>query len=152
MAYYISNDYLAHYGVKGMHWGVRKSRASSGVRTRIENHKSKKFFNQKYDNGAKKASTRVNIDRGTLNSMSADADRAITGLNKLRPRKTIDLSKYSDKELQQIVNRQQLEQRYYQLNPDKIDKGAAYLREVLQTGIAVGGLYLSYKALKLAKG
>jgi hypothetical protein len=24
MAYYIPNDYLAHHGVKGMHWGIRK--------------------------------------------------------------------------------------------------------------------------------
>ena len=28
----MSEDYMAHYGVKGMRWGVRKSRKSNGTR------------------------------------------------------------------------------------------------------------------------
>lgn len=30
--YYISNDYLAHHGVKGMHWGIRKAYERSAIR------------------------------------------------------------------------------------------------------------------------
>lgn len=36
MTYYISDDYLAHHGVKGMHWGIRKQRYQpSDVKSRV---------------------------------------------------------------------------------------------------------------------
>lgn len=89
-------------------------------------------------------------NRNDLQNTRQDADRFIEGSNRLRQvgRKKTDLSQYSDAELQKIVNRQQLEQRYNQLNPDKIDKGSAIMRESLQTAGAAAGLYLTYKTLK----
>jgi hypothetical protein len=34
-------DFLAHYGVKGMRWGVRKDQATSAVKSKVADVKSK---------------------------------------------------------------------------------------------------------------
>lgn len=143
----MSQYYLAHHGIFGQKWGKKNgppyplSNSDRSAAERKANPESKSSKEKK-----KPLSDRVS--RGNVNDIRSDADTAVRGIAKMIPRKQKDLSGYSDAELQKIVNRQRLEQQYNQLNPDKIDRGAEYLREGLQTAGAVAGLYLTYKTIK----
>lgn len=175
----MSTVYLAHFGINGMEWGKkngppyplknamrsaserkanRESKSSKAMREATIKSKTTKELKDDAERSENEAKYRKNhpvksdaMTRDTVNQVRSDADTVVRGVSKLIPRRQKDLSQYSDAELQKIVNRQQLEQRYNQLNPDKIDRGAEYIRETLQTAGAVAGLYLTYKTIKSFK-
>ena len=132
--------YLSHHGIMGMKWGKKNGppyplensqRSAEEKRSNPESASSKQMSG---GSSAPTAPSSSKVTRGDVAAVSNSASRAVSGVDKLIPRKRkTDLSKYSDKELQKIVNRQQLEQRWDQLNPDTISKGADYTREVIQT-------------------
>lgn len=75
MAYYYDQSYLAHFGVKGMKWGVHRSEAASlGVsrKTNREAKRDAKEYTQAkmfYGNGA---GNRRKLINATVNSKSKD--------------------------------------------------------------------------------
>lgn len=152
----MSKVYLAHHGIMKQRWGVKngppyplanKDRSKAERRANKESESSKeKTVDAKYREV--KSGPVDSVNKNDVQSAVNDADRAVRGINNLVPHKREDLSQYSDAELQKIVNRQQLEQRYYQLNPDTIEKGTAYTREALQTAGALAAVYLTYRKLK----
>lgn len=140
----MSNVYLAHHGIMKQRWGVRNGPPyplANKDRSKAERRANK-------ESESSKERTIDSVNKNDVQSAVNDADRAVRGINNLVPHKREDLSQYSDAELQKIVNRQQLEQRYYQLNPDTIEKGTAYTREALQTAGALAAVYLTYRKLK----
>jgi hypothetical protein len=144
----MSQVYLAHFGIIGQKWGKKNgppyplSNANRSSAERKANPESK-------SSKEKKKSGISNINRQQVGDIRNDADTLVRYFSKRIPRKyQEDLSKYSDVELQKIVNRQRLEQQYKDLNPDKIDAGASIIRETLQTAGAAAGLYLTYKTVK----
>jgi hypothetical protein len=144
----MSQTYLAHFGILGQKWGKKNgppyplSNANRSSAERKANPESK-------SSKEKKKSGISNINRQQVGDIRNDADTLVKYFSKRIPRKyQDDLSKYSDAELQKIVNRQQLEQRYRQLNPDSIDRGSEFVRETIQTAGAAAGLYLTYKTVK----
>jgi hypothetical protein len=78
------SDFLIHFGVKGMHWGIRRKRSSE------------------HD--------------------SEDAKAASEAAKKVKKHGTSSLT---NKELQQLVNRMNLEQQFNRLTPDSKGKAAA---------------------------
>lgn len=85
------DDFIKHYGTKGMKWGVRKKSSSSAVTDR-----------------------RGNPIRTTNSRLATDAVRTRVNQSIAKKRGTDVLS---TKELQDLVTRLNLEKQYDQLNP-----------------------------------
>lgn len=101
---------LMHYGVKGMKWGVRKARPSSGTGKR----------------------------RGKTNAQRIYEH--VTGKDKSNPKPVAKtspkpakrrVSEMSDEELRSAINRMQMERTYAQLTAKEVSKGRKFVNEVL---------------------
>lgn len=104
-------DILEHYGVKGMHWGVRKSDTTSqrlGLRPK----------------GSAKPT--ASEDKAHANASAAKIKRGNTDA-------------LSNKELQQLVNRMNLEQQYSRLSSQSgtVKRGQQGVKDVLAVGKTV---------------
>ena len=97
---------LAHYGVKGMRWGVRRSSSKS---TGPEEVTLKTVPGK-----------RVTAQGGRRHPASEDARTAAIYKQKAR-KSTVD--SLSNKELQALVNRMNLEQNYSRLTADQLSPG-----------------------------
>ena len=93
------DDILAHYGVKGMKWGVRRRRDDGGGKSSAPKHK-----------------------------VSDDAQAAKDFKTRAKSGGTDTLS---NKELQHLVNRMNLEQQYSRLKKGNPNPGAKFAKELL---------------------
>ena len=151
------SNVLKHHGIKGMHWGVRRYQNYDG--TRIGSNKKQKLkkaakvaagaavvggaaavgvagsksgkaseaFKPGKDN---KPSPAEKITRSTSDIVDRSS-KIVERSNKPAPRQ--DLSKVSNKELQDKINRMQLEKRYSELSNTEYDAGRQRTKEILET-------------------
>ena len=161
---------LYHSGVKGMKWGVRRYQNKDGTLTEA----GKKRYNRDIqENNAKKKDNRINIDgpdpkrwakedvsrsKRVVDS-SSDMVRELKNIDrntKTRKTQKLDLSKMSDQELRDRINRANLEKQYNDMfAPQTTSKGREYASKVLETAgtvLAVGssalGIALAIKELR----
>lgn len=138
------NDYiLVHHGVKGMRWGVRRSRSeitADRKRRSVSNLNSAKSI--------------ANDSAGAFRGMSNVAG---TVANIRRPSKKVkkELGKMSDQELRAKINRMNMEQQYADLSPSRTARGASYAKSVLEVagslamiGASSIGIAIGIKQLK----
>lgn len=167
---FVSTDELCHTGIKGMKWGIRRYQNKDGTLTdagkkRYNAEADKGDYNQTKADGTRFKQTK----KGKTEVLKADANRyareddealrnvvnetkGLTGnlksLNEASIRRTknnrpqMDLSKMSDKEMRDQINRKLLEKQYNDMfAPQKSTKGREYLNDVLDTAgsvLAVG--------------
>lgn len=140
----MNNNELYHYGVPGMKWGTRRSH--SEVRADTINKQTKKL--SKISDIGRNASSAFN----TASDLAGKASRS----NKPSKKVKNDLSKMSDQELRNRLNRIQMEQQYASLNPSRISRGASHVSSALMTIgslAAIGGSVASMAiAIKQLKG
>lgn len=113
---------LAHFGVKGMKWGVRKDRKSSSSGPTDVVVKTK-------------AGQRIQTSGGKGLPASEDAKRVSVYKQKASSSTTDSLS---TKELQELVTRMNLEQQYSKLTAGQNKTTAAKGMEFVKTGLKVG--------------
>lgn len=96
-----AEDFIAHHGVKGQKWGVRKARPTSGRSSK-----------------AKRSFITININKGStakkqeVTKKAGILKRAVEAKKKSKPESIHDLS---DDDLNARINRLQREQQYKQL-------------------------------------
>lgn len=110
------DEFLAHYGVKGMKWGVRKDRYGRSGPQEVTLKT--------------KPGRRVTAKGGRRQPASEDAKRTATSRQKAK-KSTID--SLSTKELQELVTRMNLENQYKNLARRQrfLNKGEAFVDELL---------------------
>lgn len=162
---------LCHYGVKGMRWGVRRYRNDDGTLTDAG---KKRYDRDVRENNAKKKENRINIDgpdpkrwakedvtraKRIVDSSSSFVDNLKGVERRTRPApKKMDLSKMTDQQLRDRINRANLEKQYNDMfnNTAEVKKGRKYVENVLDaagTVLAIGSSALSIAlAIKELKG
>ena len=118
----MNNDYLAHYGVLGMKWGVRKYQNKDGSLTPA---------------GRRRQNSDKNAKLNVLTTRSPDKN---TKLDRLTTKK--DKAKdMSDEELKTKIDRLRLEKQYKDLTPGGFKKGMAIAGVILSAGTTVASIY-----------
>jgi len=111
---------VAHSGVKGMKWGVRKK-----IPTAVEVHA--------------RAGRRVKTSGGKMQDASEDAIRVAVAKQKAKKSTTDSLS---TKELRDMVDRMNLEQQYSRLGGgSRLEKGQRAIKNILGLGKTVNEAY-----------
>lgn len=170
------DSYLYHHGIKGQKWGVRRFQNKDGTLTlegqqhRLVSSTIKKSV-QQGTGKAKEISSKITTPQGAQSVQQGikGTNQALQGAKKLSdaindaskkpqaPRKRLskdELDKLSNKELQDLVTRISLEQRYSDLtankaNRSKVDTGFRCVEALLSL---TGGVLTVAVALNQLKG
>lgn len=153
------DEYIIHYGIKGMKWGVRKddyhTKKGPALSTGSNGYGGNpvvKNFNKFIEGGHPEASTKKSSSEksdgnkkeetplekgikagnsaGKIAQKGSSATKKISNATK-KPRTSQDLSQLSDAELQRRVNRINLERQYNSLTQPEVKSGWDKASEIL---------------------
>lgn len=149
-------DYLAHHGIKGQRWGVRRYQNPDGSLTSLGKHRLGK--DDRPDLGYainKEVGKDYSIMSGGLKNASKagkNSSEIVSRLASIRKRRVnehTDVSEMSDSELRERINRMGLERQYKDLVASQYTTGYDYMQDILSigaSGLAATGSVLGIMA------
>lgn len=146
----ILDNELKHYGVKGMRWGVRKKRYTTIQEgPQEQNGKKKKSSNLSTAKEGVDATNRAVNDIQKIHSgRVSKKERKQRIADEIQIRDNV--SKMSDKELREAVNRLNMEERYTQVMRDRatLQRGESHVERYLDNTVTT--LAVTSTALSIA--
>lgn len=166
MAYAVipTEDYLAHHGILGQKWGVRRYQNADGSYTaegakryrsgsttgagisKEQRERTEKFFKPGKNGKPSQAEKVTSSAKDIIEQSKKLSDK---GFSKTRKSKEIarkqqeEISQMSDEELRKRINRMNLEKQYKDLSPKYVSKGQAVVRETLEIAGSIAGITLA---------
>lgn len=145
------SDYLTHYGILGMKWGIRRTPAQLG-RTMITTKRqltADKVQLERLNSGRhlsvgltkKRQAAYDKRDKTILKKRIEANEQKITNLAaKKATKKKPSVKEMSDEELKKVVNRLQMERQYSQLSESSVSKGKEYAQKIVKAGTTVAAV------------
>lgn len=118
-------DYIVHYGILGMKWGIRRYQNKDGSLTPA----------------GKKRLEKLDKEREALTGNQSSKDSSSSSSTK-------KVSEMSDEELRDAVMRLQLEQRYKELKPKHVFAGKRFVKKIFKDVIIPSATDVAKKAVK----
>lgn len=140
-------DELKHYGIKGMKWGVRRFQNSDGSLT---SEGRRRYSGEDLKDTQKK----VEKGKAMVDGVKKTRTKAVEKQHEKKIKD--DLSKMSDQELRDIVNRLNMEERYTQVmksrgvetGKNRVDKILEYAGTALTIGSSALSIMIAIKELQ----
>lgn len=139
-------DELKHYGVKGMHWGIRRYQDENGSYTKagLRRRKVSTKTLQRTANASRAASDTIRTAR--------NVSRSRDNMRVSRKVQNLDLSSMTDQELRDTINRANLERQYRAIYYENTRgaRGKAFVDDTLEYAGNVLALVGSAASLAIA--
>ncbi len=145
----MNNNYLTHYGILGMRWGVQRSPAGRTMFTTKRQLAVDKRDLEKLNSGRhfsvgftkKRQAAYDKRDKAILEKRIENNERKITNKTaKEAAKKKPSVKEMSDEELRKVVNRLQMERQYSQLSESSVSKGKEYAQKIIKAGTTVAAV------------